>query len=159
MPGLPHPVRGHVPTAQLPTVQCDPVTAEIANEYAPPTDMALHGLLVVSAHLLSDPRLVDACARVTSSAATVTNMGGGGGGGRGGRGGTFPAQGGGNGSPITPALELLRPHVFSFLRAAFSPASSIETGSTVFTLTVELWLLWMRPWASPSILEGDGVMK
>lgn len=150
--GLPHPGRGHGAAGQFPTLQFDPVTAEIANEYSPPTDVALHGLLVVSAHLLSDPRLVEACARATSWAASVTNTDGGG---AGGAGGVFPA-GRGDASPMTPALELLRPHVFSFLRAAFSAGSSMETGSTVFSLAVELWLLWLRPWAASSILEGDG---
>ena len=61
---------------------------------------------------------------------------------------------GGRGSVLTPALELLRPHVFGFLRVAFSSESTMHTSSAAFSLAVELWLLWMRPWAAPAIARG-----
>lgn len=56
---------------------------------------------------------------------------------------------------LTPALDLLRPHVFGFLRVIFSPESTMHTSSATFSLAVELWMLWMRPWAAPSILKGE----
>ena len=59
------------------------------------------------------------------------------------------------GGALTPALELLRPHVFGFLRVAFSPESTMDTSSATFSVAVELWMLWMRPWAAPAILRGE----
>lgn len=44
--------------------------------------------------------------------------------------------------------------MFGFLRVAFSPDSTMDTSSATFSVAVELWMLWMRPWAAPAILRG-----
>lgn len=71
---------------------------------------------------------------------------------------TTTGEGSGEGerSALSPALELLRPHVFGFLRVAFSAESTMHLSSAGFSLAVELWMLWMRPWAAASILRGGG---
>ncbi|CAN0072919.1 unnamed protein product, partial [Laminaria digitata] len=134
------------PTFHRTTADYDPSAALLASDFTAPTDMSLHGLLLLSAHLLADPLLPEACRQRLHQPAA----GGGG----------LPSssattgRGGGAGSALTPALELLRPHVFGFLRVAFSSESTMHTSSAAFSLAVELWLLWMRPWAAPAIARG-----
>ncbi|CAM9538608.1 unnamed protein product, partial [Hapterophycus canaliculatus] len=115
----------------------DPSVALLWSDYTVPTDVSLHGLLVASTHLLADPSLREACRRKLAPGGT--------------------AEGSGREGPaaaLTPALELLRPHVFGFLRVTFSPECTMDTSSATFGLAVELWLLWLRPWAAASILKG-----
>lgn len=123
----------------------DPSAALLASEYTCPTDVSLHGLLVLSAHLLADPRLPEALSgRLRAS------------GGGGDYGVGLPSAGGVAVPALTPALALLRPHVFGFLRVALSAESTMHTSSAVFGLAVELWLLWMRPWAAIVAAKGKG---
>lgn len=123
------------PSAPQFTADFDPSSAVLNKDFTAPTDVSLHGLLVLSAHLLADPRLPEACRRHMQAASGAGDWRG--------------------GSALTPALELLRPHVFGFLRVAFSTESSMDTSSATFSLAVELWLLWLRPWAAPAIAKGD----
>jgi hypothetical protein len=94
-----------------------PIDSVIFGDYAPPADMALHGLLVLVTHLLADPALER-------------------------------AEG-----ALTPALALLQPQVFEFLRLTFNTCS-LRGNSTAFALAVELWLLWLQPWTARGILNG-----
>ncbi|CAM9820215.1 unnamed protein product [Ectocarpus sp. 12 AP-2014] len=108
--------------------------------------MSVHGLLIVSAHLLADPKLKEACRRNLdltggTPAASASAR-------------TAEASSEGERSALTPALEVLRPHVFGFLRVAFSADNTMHLSSAGFSLAVELWVLWMRPWAAASILRG-----
>eukprot|EP00903_Cladosiphon_okamuranus_P016315 g15047.t1 len=131
------------PAATRMTTTYDPTIALLWNDFSSPSDPALHGLLVASTHLLADPRLPEVCRRHLGLGNTAT----------------AGASGSSNalavvGGALTPALEVLRPHVFGFLRVAFSPESTIHTSSAAFSLVVELWMLWMRPWAAPAISRG-----
>ncbi|CAM9408193.1 unnamed protein product, partial [Ectocarpus fasciculatus] len=126
------------------TSNYDPSVALLWSEYTPPTDMSVHGLLIASAHLLADPKLKEACRRhvdLTSGTPKAST--------RAGEGSSEAER-----SALTPALELLRPHVFGFLRVAFSADNTMHLSSAGFSLAVELWVLWMRPWAAASILRG-----
>ena len=124
----------HPSSAPAMTESYDPTEAPISSDFAAPSDVTLHGLLIVSAHLLADPKMPGACARREMSA-----------------GGT--SDGAGIQAPMTPAVEVLRPHVFSFLRTVFS-GNEMQPGSPGFSLAVELWMLWMRPWMAPAVLKG-----
>ncbi|CAM9110880.1 unnamed protein product [Scytosiphon promiscuus] len=123
----------------------DPSVAVLWSDYTPPTDISLHGLLVASTFLLADPKLHEACRRRLACGTTAGSPGGA---------NEAEASGGEGAAALTPALALLRPHVFGFLRVTFSPESTMHTSSATFGLAVELWMLWMRPWAAPSILKG-----
>ncbi|CAM9376133.1 unnamed protein product [Ectocarpus sp. 4 AP-2014] len=135
----------HLPAPRT-TANYDPSVALLQSEYTPPTDMSVHGLLIVSAHLLADPKLKEACRRslnltVGTPAASASAR-------------TGEVSSEGERSALTPALEVLRPHVFGFLRVAFSADNTMHLSSAGFSLAVELWVLWMRPWAAASILRG-----
>lgn len=52
---------------------------------------------------------------------------------------------------LTPALRIIQPSLFHFLRLAFTRS---VTDSSAFTLSMELWLLWLQPWKAPAVLQG-----
>ncbi|CAN0090799.1 unnamed protein product [Pylaiella littoralis] len=144
---------GHAPatavTAVRTTTCFDPTIPVLGSNFTTPTDVSLHGLLVVSTHLLADPRLRQACrchGGLTGTEPATTT---------GGSSSGVSGAGGGGGAVLTPALAVLRPHVFGFLRVVFSGESkTMHTSSAAFSLAVELWILWMRPWAARAISKG-----
>ncbi|CAM9702656.1 unnamed protein product, partial [Discosporangium mesarthrocarpum] len=117
-----------------------PTEVEVWGDYRVPPDMAIHGMLLTVSHLLADPAL-----RRASEAGVLAMEDP--------QATAIPLHQATQSAAMTPALRLLRPHIFSFLRLSFSHPS-LNVNSVPFGLAVELWLLWMQPWKAPGVLQG-----